>query len=144
MAEAILNATSGGGLRAFSAGSHPSGRVNPFALTQIQRNGLPANAYRSKSWDEFAIPSGPEMDIVITVCSQAAGEVCPIWPGQPLRAHWGIEDPAAFQGSDEEKDRYFEKAYRKLDSRIRMLASLPLDKLDRASLQDELDRIGQA
>jgi len=144
MAEAILNAASGGGLRAFSAGSHPNGKVNPFALAQIRKNGLPADHYRSKSWDDFCQPSAPKMDIVITVCSQAAGEVCPVWPGQPLRAHWGVEDPAAFEGTDQEKNSYFETIYNQLAGRIRRLTSVPLDKLDRASLQRKLDEIGRA
>src|SRR6185295_18532159 len=143
MAEAILNAASRGGLRAFSAGSHPNGKVNPFALAQIGRNGLPVDHYRSKSWDEFSKPSAPKMDIVITVCSQAAGEVCPIWPGRPLRAHWGVEDPAAFEGTDQEKTHYFETIYNQLAERIRRLTSVPLDKLDRASLQRKLDEIGR-
>jgi arsenate reductase (thioredoxin) len=131
-------------LRAFSAGSHPNGKVNPFALAQIRRNGLPADDYRSKSWDEFSKPSAPRMDIVITVCSQAAGEVCPVWPGQPLRAHWGVDDPAPFEGTDQEKENYFETIYNQLAARIRKLTSAPLEKLDRASLQHKLDEIGRA
>ena len=143
MAEAILNAAGRGSLRAYSAGSHPSGKVNRFALAQIRRNGLRADHCRSKSWDEFANPSAPKMDIVITVCSQAAGEACPVWPGQPLRAYWGVEDPAAIQGTDQEKHSYFADIYSQLAARIRMLTSLPLDKLDRASLQQKLDEIGR-
>lgn len=142
MAEAILNATGEGRFRAYSAGSHPNGKVNPFALAQIRKAGLSTEGYRSKSWDEFTAPGAPQMDIVITVCSDAAGEVCPIWHGQPLKAHWGVDDPARFEGTDEQKARYFSTIYTRLYSRIRILTSLALDNLDRAALQAKLDAIG--
>ena len=144
MAEAILNATGAGKFRGYSAGSHPNGKVNPFALAQIRKAGFPAEGYRSKSWDEFATPDAPEMYIVITVCSEAAGEICPIWLGGPLKAHWGVDDPAAFTGTDEQKARFFATIYTQLHSRIRILTSLPLDKLDRATTQSKLHDIGQA
>ena len=143
MAEAILNASGAGKFRAYSAGSHPNGKVNPFALAQIRKAGLPADGYRSKSWDEFAAPGAPKMDIVITVCSEAAGEVCPIWPGGPLKVHWGVDDPAAFAGTEEQKARFFSTIYTQLYSRIRILTSLPLDKLDRIATQSKLRDIGQ-
>jgi arsenate reductase len=143
MAEAILNGTGGDRFRAYSAGSHPSGKVNPFALAQIRKAGITIAGYRSKSWDEFGAPGAPKMDIVITVCSDAAGETCPIWPGQPLKAHWGVDDPATFEGTDEQKDRFFAAIYAQLYSRIRILASLPLDKLDRIAIQKQLHDIGQ-
>jgi len=143
MAEAILNGTGGDRFRAHSAGSHPSGKVNPFALAQIRKAGLTIAGYRSKSWDEFAAPSAPKMDIVITVCSDAAGETCPVWRGEPLKAHWGVNDPAAFEGTDEQKDRLFATIYTQLYSRIRILTSLPLDKLDRIATQKELHDIGK-
>ena len=143
MAEAILNATGGGRFRAYSAGSHPAGNVNPFALDQIRRAGLSTDGYRSKSWDEFAQPGAPTMDFVFTVCSDAAGEVCPVWPGQPVTAHWGVEDPAGFAGPDDEKDRFFARIYAQLHARIRALASLPLDKLDRDATRNKLHAIGK-
>jgi arsenate reductase len=142
MAEAILNATGGNRFRAYSAGSHPNGTVNPFALAQIQKAGLSAAGYRSKSWDEFVAAGAPQMDIVITVCSDAAGEVCPIWHGQPMKAHWGVDDPAKFEGTDEQKARYFSTIYTQLYSRIRILTSLPLDKLERSGMQARLHEIG--
>lgn len=144
MAEAILNATGEGRFRAYSAGSHPNGKVNPFALAQIRKAGLPTEGYRSKSWDEFTAPGAPKMDIVITVCSDAAGEVCPIWHGQPLKAHWGVDDPARFEGSDEQKARYFSTIYTQLHARIRILTSLPLDKFERTAMQSKLHEIGNA
>ena len=144
MAEAILNHLGRGRFRAWSAGSHPTGRVNPFALELIAGNGLPTADLRSKSWDEFAQPGAPRFDMVFTVCDNAAGEVCPVWPGQPLSAHWGIEDPAALAGSDADKRRAFLAAYTQLGTRIRLLLSLPLDKLDRVSLRHELNEIGKA
>ena len=143
MAEAILNFSGGGRFRAYSAGSHPGGKVNPFALAQIRKAGLPTEAYRSKSWDEFAKPDAPKMDFVFSVCADAAGEVCPAWPGQPMTAHWGVEDPAKFVGTDEEKVRFFARVYTQLYSRIRILTSLPIDKLERIALQKKLDEIGR-
>ncbi len=144
MAEAILSAAGGGRFRAYSAGSHPNGKVNPYALAQIRKAKLSTEGYRSKSWDEFALPGAARMDIVITVCSEAAGETCPVWPGTPLKAHWGVDDPAAAQGTDEQKDRFFATIYMQLSSRIHRLASLPLDKLDRAGLQKSLQDIGES
>lgn len=144
MAEAILNATGGDRFRAYSAGSQPNGKVNPFALAQIHKAGLSTDGYRSKSWGEFVAPGAPQMDIVITVCSNAAGEVCPIWHGQPLKAHWGVDDPASFEGTDEQKARYFSSIYAQLYSRIHILTSLPLGNLDRLALQAKLDEIGHS
>lgn len=146
MAEAILNnpVISRGHFRAYSAGSHPSGKPNPFALDQIGRVGLPLAGLRSKDWDEFAQPDAPKMDFVFTVCDNAANEVCPVWPGQPMTAHWGLPDPAAVDGSDEQKRRAFAEAFRHLSHRINLLASLSIDKLDRLSLQQKLKEIGKS
>jgi arsenate reductase len=143
MAEAILNSSGKDRFRAYSAGSHPGGKVNPFALAQIRKAGQPTEGYRSKSWDEFAKPDAPKMDFVFTVCSDAAGEVCPVWPGQPMTAHWGVDDPAKFEGTDEEKDHFFSRIYTQLYLRIRILMSLPIDKLERIALQKKLDEIGR-
>ena len=144
MAEAILNGIGQGHFRAFSAGSHPAGKVNPFALEQIAKAGLPTKGYRSKSWDELAQPGAAAMDFVFTVCSDAAGEVCPVWPGHPLTAHWGVEDPARHSGTDAEKQRAFALAYAQLSHRIRTFVSLPIDKLDRLSLKKTLEDIGKS
>lgn len=143
MAEVLLNALGHGRFRAFSAGSHPTGRVNPFALDLLQKMNLPTGELRSKSWDEFAQPGAPPLDFVFTVCDNAAGEVCPAWPGQPMTAHWGIEDPAVFEGTEEEKRRYFSRILGYLRNRIMVFTSLPLDKLDKLSLQKKLVEIGQ-
>lgn len=143
LAEAILNHAGKGRFRAFSAGSHPGGRVNPFAIELLAKQGLAVSDLRSKSWDEFAAPGAPPIDFVFTVCDNAAGEVCPIWPGQPMTAHWGIEDPAAVQGSDEDKRRAFTKAYAEMNRRISLFTSLPLAKLDALAIKRELDRIGR-
>src|SRR5579859_3371564 len=139
MAEAILNSVGKDRFRAYSAGSHPGGKVNPFALAQIRKAGLPTEAFRSKSWDEFARAGAPKMDFVFTVCSDAAGEVCPIWPGQPMTAHWGVEDPARLEGTDEKKNLFFARIFAQLHSRIRILTSLPIEKLERIALQKKLD-----
>ena len=146
MAEAILNnpVVSRGRFKAYSAGSHPSGTPNPFALEQIRRAGLRADGLRSKDWDEFAAPDAPKMDFVFTVCDNAANEVCPVWPGQPMTAHWGLPDPAAVEGSDEQKQRAFAEAFRQLSHRINLFTSLPMDKLDRSSLQNKLREIGKS
>jgi len=146
MAEAILNnlAVSRGRFKAYSAGSHPSGKPNPFALEQIQRAGLPVDGLRSKDWDEFAEVGALQLDFVFTVCDNAAKEVCPVWPGQPMTAHWGLPDPAAVEGSDELKRRAFAEAFRHLSNRINLFTSLPMDKLDKLSLQKKLDEIGKA
>jgi arsenate reductase len=143
MAEAILNSIGGERFRAYSAGSHPNGEVNPFALAQMRKAGLPGEGFRSKSWDEFAQPGAPKIDFVFTVCSDAAGEVCPMWPGHPITAHWGVDDPAAFKGTDDEKARVFSRIFGQLNARIRILTSLPLEKLQREALQKKLDDIGK-
>jgi protein-tyrosine-phosphatase len=143
LAEAYLNAAGKGRFAAHSAGSHPAGAVNPFALELLQKNRIDAADLRSKSWDEFARPGAPVLDFVFTVCDNAAGEVCPIWPGQPMTAHWGIADPAAVQGSDDAKRRAFLRAFSELSTRINLFMSLPLDKLDRLVLKKKLDEIGR-
>jgi len=143
LAEAYLNAAGKGRFAAYSAGSHPAGAVNPFALELLQKNRIDAADLRSKSWDEFARPGAPDLDFVFTVCDNAAGEVCPIWPGQPMTAHWGIADPAAVQGSDDAKRRAFLRAFSELSTRINLFMSLPLGKLDRLVLKKKLDDIGR-
>jgi protein-tyrosine-phosphatase len=143
LAEAYLNAAGKGRFTAYSAGSHPRGEVNPLALELLRRNRIDVSTLRSKNWDEFAQPGAPKLDFVITVCDQAAGEVCPVWPGQPMTAHWGIEDPAAAKGTDEEKRKAFFRAYNELTTRISIFLNLPMDKLDRLSLQKRLDDIGK-
>ena len=145
MAEAILNnlALSKGRFRAYSAGSHPAGKPNPYALEQIRRAGLPIEGLRSKDWNEFAAPGAAKMDFIFTVCDNAAGEVCPVWPGQPVTAHWGLPDPAAVEGSDEQKRSAFSDAFRALSSRIGIFTNLPIDRLDRFSLAQELKDIGR-
>lgn len=144
ISEALMNAHGAGRMRAFSAGSHPNGTVNPFALELLRKHRLPVDDLRSKSWDEFAAPGAPTLDFVFTVCDNAAGEVCPLWPGQPLTAHWGVPDPAAVQGDDETKRRAFFDAYSALQRRIELFVNLPLTKLDRLSLKKRLDDIGRA
>jgi protein-tyrosine-phosphatase len=143
MAEALLNVLGQGRFRAFSAGSHPRGQVHPLALEILKEVQLPVEGLRSKSWEELARPGTPPLDFVFTVCDKAAGEVCPVWPGQPMTAHWGIEDPAAFEGTEDEKRRYFCRILSYLRSRIMIFTSLPFDKLDKLSLQKRLDEIGQ-
>jgi arsenate reductase (thioredoxin) len=143
MAEAILNHRGGGRFRAFSAGSHPAGKVNPGALRELQLAKLPTENLRSKSWDEFSQPGAPQMDFVFTVCDNAANEVCPLWPGQPMTAHWGVADPAAVQGSPEEVARAFRDAFAKLDRRINLFTALPMQRLDALAIKQEVDRIGQ-
>jgi len=143
LAEVLLNGIAPARFRAYSAGSHPKGAVNPFALELLGKNRLPTAGLRSKSWDEFAGPGAPQMDFVFTVCDQAAGEVCPVWPGQPVTAHWGVEDPAAVAGTDEQKRRAFVRTFAQLQHRLTIFASLPLDKLDRLGLQQRLDEIGR-
>jgi len=138
-----LNHWGRGRFRAFSAGSHPKGDVHPLALDILTRNRVPIEGARSKSWDEFATPDAPPLDFVFTVCDRAAEEVCPVWPGQPMTAHWGIQDPAAVQGTDEEKARAFNTAFRELDARLKIFTSLRLDALDRLALQRQLDDIGR-
>jgi arsenate reductase len=143
MAEAILNHVGKGRFRAYSAGSHPAGKVNPLAVEQLKRSGFFAEGFRSKNWNEFSNPDAPQLDFVFTVCDNAAGEVCPIWPGQPMTAHWGIEDPASVEGSDEEKRHAFSNAFTQLNRRISIFTNLPLSKLDSMSLKGELDNIGK-
>ena len=143
LAESILNQIGSGRFKAFSAGSHPSGTVNPQVLELLKKNGLPSTDLRSKSWDEFASPEAPALDFVFTVCDNAAGEVCPIWPGQPMTAHWGIEDPALIEGNDAAKRDAVSTAFRLLNRRISLFVNLPMSKLDAMSLKHELDVIGQ-
>ena len=143
LAEAYLNVAGRGGFVAYSAGSHPGGKVNPFALELLQKNRIDTTGLRSKSWDEFAKPGAPELHFVFTVCDNAAGETCPLWPGQPMTAHWGVADPAAVQGSDEVKRKAFMRAFAELSTRINLFLNLPLDKLDRMSLQRRLREIGK-
>jgi arsenate reductase len=144
LSEALLNKRGLGRFRAFSAGSHPTGRVNPHALDLLQGLGYPTDGLRSKNWDEFAAPGAPALDFVFTVCDNAAGEVCPVWPGQPITAHWGIPDPAAVEGADEQKRRAFEDAYRVLDHRISLFVSLPIRSLERLVLQERVAEIGRS
>jgi arsenate reductase len=143
MAEAILNYRGKPRFLAYSAGSHPSGAVRPEALRELERANLPTAGVRSKSWDEFAQPGAPGMHFVFTVCDNAANEVCPIWPGQPMTAHWGIADPAAVKGTPDEIERAFREAFIALDRRIGLFLSLPLQTLDRMAIQREITRIGQ-
>ncbi|HUW76718.1 MAG TPA: arsenate reductase ArsC [Gallionella sp.] len=142
MAEAILKNLGKGRFHAFSAGSHPAGRVNPLAIEQLQRASLPIGGLRSKNWDEFSAPHAPALDFVFTVCDKAAGEICPVWPGQPMTAHWGIEDPAVVEGSEDDKRQAFAKAFTQLNRRISIFLSLPFSKIDVMSLKKELDTIG--
>jgi protein-tyrosine-phosphatase len=143
LAEAMMNAMGAPRFRAYSAGSHPTGRVNPFAIELLQKNRLPSDGLHSKSWDEFAAPGAPDPDFVFTVCDSAAGEACPLWPGQPITAHWGVEDPAAVEGSDEEKRKAFFHAFNRLQNRIQLFLGLPLTKLDRVALTQRLREIGK-
>ena len=142
MAEAIMNRKGMPDFKAFSAGSHPSGSVRPEALRQIELARLPTAGLRSKSWDEFARAGAPQMHFVFTVCDNAAREVCPVWPGQPMTAHWGVPDPVAVQGAPAEIERAFRDAFMILDRRISLLLCLPLSSLDRLAIQKEIDRIG--
>jgi len=143
MAETILNALGKGQFKAYSAGSHPTGRVNPLAIELLQTNRLPVEGLRSKSWDEFAKPHAPFLHFVFTVCDQAAAEMCPVWPGQPMSAHWGVPDPAPVEGNDEVKRKAFFAAYSTLNRRISIFVSLPLAKLNRLAIQKRLNEIGR-
>lgn len=145
LAEALLNerAIGGGRFRGYSAGSQPRGTVHPLALDTLKEHGLPTAGLRSKSWHEFSGPDAPRMDFIFTVCDNAAGEQCPVWPGHPATAHWSFEDPAAFKGPDIEKRRFFEKIFQEISARIRLFLALPLDKIDRMSLLNELNKIGK-
>lgn len=143
LAEALMNSLGQGRFKAYSAGSMPKGEVNPHALPLVERLGFEASGFRSKSWEEFATAGAPRLDFVITVCDNAAGEVCPIWPGQPMTAHWGIPDPAAATGSEAEIAAAFNDAARQLRNRIQLFLNLPLASIDRMSLQSRLREIGR-
>jgi arsenate reductase len=143
MAEAILNRLSAGRIRAYSAGSYPKGQPHPMALEVLAERGHDTSGLRSKSWDEFAEEGAPSLDFVVTVCDNAAGEACPIWPGQPMTAHWGVEDPAAFEGAENDQRWMFRRTYQELQQRIELFISLSVESLDRMSLQSRLDEIGK-
>ena len=143
LAEAYLNAAGKGRFVAYSAGSHPTGQVSPYALELLRKNRIDISTARSKNWDEFAAPGAPQLDFVFTVCDQAAGEVCPVWPGQPMSAHWGVNDPAAAKGDDEARRKAFFRAYNELTTRISLFLNLPMEKLDRLTLQKKLHDIGK-
>ena len=143
MAESVLNSIGKTKFKAFSAGSRPAGNVNPLALELLAKNRLPTEGLRSKDWNEFSHPGAPFMHFVFTVCDKAAAEACPVWPGQPMTAHWGVHDPGAVQGSDEDKRKAFLRAYTELHRRISLLINLPVDTLSRLALKDKLDEIGQ-
>lgn len=143
LAEGLMNALGQGRFRGHSAGSHPKGVPHPLALETLASARIPTDGFRSKSWDEFAAPGAPVMDFVITVCDQAAGEACPFWPGQPITAHWGLPDPAAVEGSDEQRRRAFLDTSVALRRRIELMIALPIDKLDALALQDRMRAIGR-
>jgi arsenate reductase (thioredoxin) len=143
MGEALFNTMGAGRFKAYSAGSHPTGKVNPFAIEQVRALGYPVEGLRSKSWDEFAQPGAPEMDFVVTVCDNAAGEMCPLWPGHPVTAHWGFPDPAAVEGSDEVKRAAFAQAMGKIRNRVHQFLSLPLETLDRMAIENRMRAIGK-
>jgi arsenate reductase len=143
MAEVMLNQLGAGRFHGYSAGSHPAGQVNPNTIELLDRNHYPTGGLRSKNWSEFAASDAPRMNFVLTVCDKAAGEVCPIWPGQPMSAHWGVEDPAAVMGSQDAIKKAFRDTFRVLNRRITLLTTLPIDKLDKLKLQDELKGIGR-
>jgi len=144
MAETILNSLGAKRFRAYSAGSHPAGSVNPIAIGWLKKNRFDTDNLRSKSWDEFAAPGAPAMDFILTVCDNAAGEVCPVWPGQPISAHWGVEDPVSVQGTPEEKEKAFSNVFIILNRRISIFTCLPVASLDRISLHREVKKIGQS
>ncbi len=143
LAEAYLNSAGRGRFAAFSAGSHPTGKLNAIALDLLAKNRIDTSGLRSKNWDELALPGAPALDFVFTVCDNAAGEACPIWPGPPMTAHWGVANPAAATGSDEEKRKAFVRAFTELCTRINLFMSLPMDKLARAALKKKLEEIGK-
>jgi arsenate reductase len=143
LAEALINHSGRSRFHGYSAGSHPKGEVHPIALELLKRMKLPTEGLRSKSWDEFAVPGAAPLDFVFTVCDNAAGEVCPYWPGQPMTAHWGVPDPAAVEGSETQKWVAFRETFRLLDNRIKIFTSLPLGSLDRIKLKEHLDAIGK-
>ena len=142
MAEVLMNHLGKSRFRAYSAGSHPVGQVNPLALELLRTKGFAVDMLRSKNWDEFARPEAPPMDFVVTVCDKAAGEMCPVWPGQPMTAHWGFADPAAATGSEAERRRMFDKVYLEIARRLELMLALPLDKLDRLALERRMREIG--
>jgi arsenate reductase (thioredoxin) len=144
LAEALIDHWGRGRFQGYSAGSFPKGEVHPLTLKLLDRLGIPLRDARSKSWDEFARSGAPVMDFVFTVCDQAAGEVCPVWPGNPVTAHWGVPDPAAAEGTEEQRMAAFRDAYRRLEARIKLFVALPLEKLDRLALKREADKIGRA
>lgn len=144
LAEVILNKVGNGKFKAYSAGSHPNGKVNPYALDLLQRLGFETSHLRSKPWDDFAVPGAPELDFVFTVCDSAAGEVCPVWPGQPMTAHWGMPDPAAVEGTELEKATAFRDTFRGLERRMQMFTALPIASLDRLSLTRKVREIGKS
>jgi arsenate reductase len=141
--EALFNTMGAGRFKAYSAGSHPTGRVNSFAVEQVRALGYPAENLRSKSWDEFAAPGAPKLDFVITVCDNAAGEMCPLWPGQPITAHWGFPDPAAVEGTEDEKRAAFAHTVRQMRNRVQLFLSLPLETLDSLAIEKTMRAIGQ-
>ena len=143
LAESLVNRWGRGRFRGFSAGSFPTGQVHPLALELLERMKISAENLHSKSWDEFAAPGAPALDFVFTVCDNAAGEVCPVWPGKPMTAHWGIADPAAVEGTDADKALAFRKAFQELETRIKLFTNLPIRSLDRIRLQEQLDAIGR-
>ncbi|GAC1663942.1 MAG: hypothetical protein NVS9B2_00790 [Steroidobacteraceae bacterium] len=143
MAESLLNHWGKGRFQAFSAGSFPKGQVHPLAIDLLKRTNLPSEGLRSKSWDEFAAPGAPPLDFIFTVCDNAAGEVCPVWPGKPMTAHWGIADPAAAEGSDADKAFAFRNALKELETRIKLFVQLPIASLDKMTLREKLRAIGQ-
>ena len=143
LAESLLTSWGRGRFRSYSAGSFPKGQVHPQALDLLRRMNLPSEGFRSKSWDEFAAPEAPPLDFIFTVCDNAAGEVCPVWPGKPMTAHWGIADPAAVEGSDADKAFAFRKALKELETRIKLFAELPIASLDQMTLREKLREIGQ-
>jgi arsenate reductase (thioredoxin) len=144
MAEKLLEHWGKGKFKGYSAGSHPTGKVNPFAVLTLKTYGLPTRGLRSKSWDEFAVEGAPHLDFVFTVCDNAAGEVCPYWPGQPMTAHWGVEDPAAVEGTDAVKLEAFRTISKVLENRIKIFTALPFDKIDKMRIQEEINAIGKS
>jgi arsenate reductase len=143
LAESLIDHWGGGRFKGYSAGSFPKGRVHPLALDLLRKLGLPSEGMRSKSWDEFALPGAPVMDFIFTVCDQAAGEICPIWPGNPITAHWGVPDPAAVTGNQTERGNAFRAALLALESRIKLFVGLPVDTLDRMAVERKVDEIGR-
>jgi arsenate reductase len=143
LGEALFNTLVAGRFKAYSAGSHPTGKVNPFAIEQVLALDYPVEELRSKSWDEFAQPDSPPLDFIVTVCDNAAGEVCPLWPGQPVTAHWGFPDPAAVEGSDEVKRAAFASTLRQIRHRVQLFLSLPLETLDRMAIENRMKAIGR-